>query len=154
MQDEFVPPFIERKSQLHEIRNLLLEKHSRIVVIQGEPGSGKTAFARVFSHTMDAETFWLTLQQVTRRVTGPASGYLAPLRYSLAFDEGAIRACRRARYVFVDGVDRFSLNDVLGLIEKCPQQQFVLLSSETLDLPVSTIDLSPLACYCRCSLVG
>jgi len=151
MQDVLVPKFINREKELHHISELLLTKHSRLVLVQGTPGSGKTAFARAFLNAQDAETFWLSLQKVTRVVSAPAGLIMSPLaagyRWWLGIDDVTVSACRRARYVVVDDVDATTLGDVLDLIKKCPQQQFILLSPETLDLPASTdrIVLSPLA---------
>jgi restriction system protein len=132
MQYMLAPSFINREQELRRIRDLLLNKNSRLVVVQGEPGSGKTAFARAFLNTLDAETFWISLQEVTHSITSPVQ-----LDARWIFGDVTLSACRKARYVFVDDVDRLALNDVLDFTKKCEQQQFILLSPEHLALPQS-----------------
>ncbi len=140
MQDVLRPMFINRKRELEQINDLLLKKGSRVVLVQGERGSGKTAFARAFLNTLDAETFWLSLQEVTRFASIPQiSPWSLPSdRMRIGIDDITLSICRRARYVFVDDVDTGSVYDVLDLVKKCPQQQFVLLSPEALDFPIPT----------------
>jgi restriction system protein len=151
MQYALFPEFINREKELDQIGELLLAKHSRLVVVQGAPGSGKTAFARAFLNTQDAETFWLSLQESTR-VTTSSTFHMAsslPLGrpWRSAIDDATVSACSRARYVVVDDVDSTTLGVVLDLTKKCPKQQFILLSAATLDLPAATnrIVLPPLA---------
>jgi len=84
MQDGLTPSFINREKELRQIRDLLLKKHSRLVVVQGEPGSGKTAFARKLLNTLDAETFWLSLKEVTHSIWYTSSALVSsPLQLNV-----------------------------------------------------------------------
>jgi len=108
MQDMLGPRFLGRERELIKLHDLLLNKRKQLVVVQGEPGSGKTTFARAFLNTLDAETFWLSLHEVTRQLMDSATGHLvSPLGPDshLAFGDALVNACRKAHYVFVDDVD-------------------------------------------------
>jgi restriction system protein len=133
MQETLRPSFINREKEFLKLTELLFTKKSRLILIQGEPGLGKTAFTKIFLNDLNAEAFWLNLQQVTRITDFNASTQGGYFRLSLG--DGVVTACQKARYVVVDEVNHFNLPDILGLVGRCPKQQFILLSLEALDLP-------------------
>lgn len=146
IQDFFVPVFVNRAKEIERLNELLLNKQSRVILIQGEPGSCKTAFVRAFLNTQDAKTFWINLQQHS---STQDADYMSPFGYLLGtvVNENIVSACKKVRYVVADDIDSNSLPDILKLVEKCPQQQFMLLSPGPINIKsdVNRIVLTPMS---------
>jgi len=58
--------FVGRKEQLEYLGKLLLQRHAKIAVIMGSPGTGKTTLARAFAHSASREfsdgIYWVSAQ--------------------------------------------------------------------------------------------
>ena len=127
-------PFLGRRQELHELRQLLKAPHPRLVTLTGPGGSGKTRLAlQAAAEAADAFSdgvFWVPLATV-----GDPGAVLATIGQALGTgDSPAQHIGGMAMLLVLDNVEQLidAAPEVAGLLTACPRLHVLVTSRELL----------------------